>query len=278
MARRLVAAGHDVSVWNRSREKMMPLVDLGASAGDTPAEAVAGADAAITMVADPSALRAVTEGPSGIFEGVDDSSTVIEMSTVGPSAIARLASVAPDGVSLVDAPVLGSTSEAESGELKVFVGGSADAFERWSSLLSVFGAPIHVGPLGAGAAAKLVANLTLLGTLGIVGEALALADGLGLARDVSYQVLSGTPMGAQSERRRAAIETGKYPKRFALSLARKDADLVADAAEDAGVELRLASAARAWLADAVERGWGERDYSTVLAHIVHPDGRDEPSD
>jgi 3-hydroxyisobutyrate dehydrogenase-like beta-hydroxyacid dehydrogenase len=164
--------------------------------------------------------------------------------------------------------VLGSLAEAESGSLKVFVGGPAPLFERWRPLLSTLGSPIHVGELGAGAAAKLVANLTLLGILGLLGEALALARGLGLPWETTLDILAATPLAAQAERRRPAIESGEYPSRFSLSLARKDADLIDETAEAVGVDLRLVEAARTWFAEAEGGGWGDRDYSAVLAWLL----------
>jgi len=220
------------------------------------------------MVSDPAALEAVIVGPSGVGAGVRSSATVIEMSTVGPAAVSWLASVLPAGTGLLDAPVLGTVSEAESGSLTIFVGGLASLVEQWSPLLSTLGSPLHVGPLGAGASAKLVVNATLFGTLGVLGEALALAAGLGLSRDVVYELLAATPVAAQAERRRKSIETGEYPARFSLSLARKDADLITEAAAESGVELRLAPAARSWLVDAENDGRGDRDYSAVLAQIL----------
>jgi 3-hydroxyisobutyrate dehydrogenase-like beta-hydroxyacid dehydrogenase len=273
IAQRFLAAGHDVVVWNRTAEKTAALVEQGATAAESPAEAAARAEAVVTMVADPAALRDVTEGPAGIVAAVEGSSaTVIEMSTVGPAAVHRLASILPDGAGLLDAPVLGSIAEAEAGSLHVFVGGPPDLARRWTALLEALGSPLHVGPLGAGAAAKLVANSTLLGVIGVLGEALALAEGLGLARDVAFTVLAATPIGAQAERRRPLVESGDYPARFALSLARKDADLLLDAAAEAGVELRLAPAARTWLADAERAGRGGDDYSAVLAQISRGSG------
>ncbi|HEV2089106.1 MAG TPA: NAD(P)-dependent oxidoreductase [Cryptosporangiaceae bacterium] len=268
MAGRLLQAGHQVQVWNRTPARADRLAELGAVVAATPADAASRAEVVVTMVADPAALRAVTEGPTGVAAGVAPSSTVIEMSTVGPAAVSRLASVLPAGVGLLDAPVLGSLSEVESGSLRVFVGGPAPLVERWTPLLNVFGSPVHVGPLGAGAAAKLVANATLLGVLGVLGEALALARGLGLSNDTAFDVLSATPLGAQAERRREAVETGAYPKRFTLSLARKDADLVVEAARGAEVDLRLAAAVRTWFADAEHDGRADQDYSAVLAHIL----------
>ena len=267
IARRLVEAGHEVVVWNRTAEKAAPLVEAGAVGAATPAEAAARAEAVLTMVANPAALRDVTEGEAGIAAGVGEGTTVIEMSTVGPEAVRRLASALGERVGLLDAPVLGSRAEAESGTLKIFVGGPPELVERWTPLLSVLGSPLHVGEVGAGAAAKLVANTTLVGTIGLLGEALALGEGLGLSREKTFEVLAATPLAAQAERRRESIESGEYPPRFALYLARKDAELVVAAAREAGVDLRLTEAARTWLAEAEDAGWGDRDYSAVLAWI-----------
>jgi 3-hydroxyisobutyrate dehydrogenase-like beta-hydroxyacid dehydrogenase len=268
IARRLLEAGHELVVWNRTPEKAAPLVEAGAIAAATPAEAAARAEVVLTMVADPAALRDVTEGADGVAVGVGEGGTVIEMSTVGPDAVHRLASVLGEGAGLLDAPVLGSRSEAEEGTLKVFVGGPDELVARWTPLLSVLGSPLHVGPLGSGAAAKLVANTTLVGTIGVLGEALALAEGLGLPRAKAFEVLAATPLAGQAERRRESVESGDYPPRFALYLARKDAELVVAAASEAGVDLRLTEAARSWLAEAEEAGLGDRDYSAVLARIL----------
>jgi 3-hydroxyisobutyrate dehydrogenase/2-hydroxy-3-oxopropionate reductase len=225
------------------------------------------------MVADPRALRDVTTGPDGVVAGISASAAIAQMSTVGPRPVEELEAALPERTGLLDAPVLGSLGEAEAGALKIFVGGPDDLVERWAPLLSSLGSPLHVGPLGAGAAAKLVANATLFGTLALLGEALALADRLGLARRSAYEVLAGTPVASQAERRRDAIETGEYPVRFSLSLARKDADLIAEAAAGSRTDLRVAAAARSWLAEAEQAGWRDRDYAAVLTYIL---GAGEP--
>jgi len=268
IARRLIEAGHDVVVWNRSPAPMNELVELGATAAASPADAARRSEVVLTMLADPAALQAVTEGPDGITEGATEGLTQIEMSTVGPAAIARLASALPPGVELLDAPVLGSLPQVESGSLRIFVGGPEALLQRWTPLLSALGSPLHVGPLGSGAAAKLVANTTLFGTLGVLGEALALAQGLGLSNETAFEVLAATPVASQAERRRESVETGEFPPRFKLSLARKDADLVAQAAQEAGVDMRVTEAARAWLAEAEADGWGDLDYSVALARML----------
>jgi 3-hydroxyisobutyrate dehydrogenase len=267
IARRLADAGNELAVWNRDPVKTEPFVAAGAVAASSPADAARQAEAVITMVSNPQALVDVTEGPEGVVAGVGEGTTVIQMSTVGPESISRLVSLLPADV-LLDSPVLGSVAEVEAGTLNVFVGGPPELAERWKSLLSVLGTVLHVGPVGAGTAAKLVANTTLVGIIGVLGEALALADGLGLSRETTFEVLGKTALAQQAERRRAAVESGEFPPRFALYLARKDADLIIEAAARTGTELRLTEAARSWLADAEAAGLGDSDYSAVLARIL----------
>lgn len=271
IAARLLETGHEVTVWNRTPAKAEPLVAKGATPAGSPAEAAAGAEGIITCLADPDALLHVVGGPDGIARGIDDG-TLIEMSTVGPEAIHRLAAELPPGAGLLDAPVLGSLGEAEEGTLLVFVGGPEYLVAKWAPSLEALGTPIHVGPLGAGASAKLVANATLVATLTALGEVVALADGLGLSRDVTFGVLASTPLAAQADRRRSALEGGGFPLRFRLALARKDARLIAEVAEAAGVHPRLLAAAAEWFEEADGAGLGERDYSEVLTAIVRTAG------
>jgi 3-hydroxyisobutyrate dehydrogenase-like beta-hydroxyacid dehydrogenase len=260
MARRLLDAGHELAVWNRTSEKAQPLLAGGARRAQSPAGAAHGAEAVIVMVSDPAALEAVMWGPEGVAAGLAEGAVVIQMSTVSPQVVDRLAAEVP----LLDAPVLGSISEAEQGTLNIFASGPDELVQRWTPLLSTLGAVLPVGPVGAGTAAKLVANLTLVGTIGVLGETIALARVLGLADETTFEVLAATPLAAQAERRLPAFESGEYPPRFPTALARKDAELIVEAA----AELRLANAARSWLADAEASGRGADDYSSVLAEIA----------
>lgn len=257
MARRLLDAGTDLVVWNRTpgRAEMLP----GARVAATPAEAIRQAELIVTMLADPAALHAVTDALAAAGPGT----TVVEMSTVGPAEVARLRSALPREIDLLDAPVLGSRSEAESGSLTLLVGGPASVVERWTPLLSVLGEVDHVGPVGAGATAKLVANNALLGVTALLGESIALADDLGLPREVTWRTLDRTPLAAQARRRRPSVDTECYPARFPLALASKDAELIVAAADR-----RLARAIRDWLADARAAGLGADDYTAVLGHIL----------
>lgn len=269
-ARRFIAAGHDVIVWNRTPEKAAELAKLGASTAESPADATRRAEAIITVVSDPAALRAVTEGAHGIAAGADGSTTLIEMSTVGPMVIQWLASALPPETGVLDAPVLGSLSEAEEGKLLIFAGGPRQLVERWLHLFADLGSVMVAGPLGSGAAAKLVANATLVGSLALLGETIALADRLGLGREVTMDILASTPLAPASQRRRAQLETGESPLRFRLALARKDAALIQEAAAAAHVDARVLAAAATWFVEAEEAGLGDEDYSTVLRRIIGP--------
>ena len=133
------------------------------------------------------------------------------------------------------------------------------------------------GGLGAGSAAKLVANSALLGVLTVLGESLALGETLGLTRPTAFDVLAATPLAEQAQRRRGALDTGTFPARFRLSLARKDADLMLAEAAAAGRELRMMRSVRSWLEEAERRDRGEMDYTAVLATILDASAGGNPS-
>jgi 3-hydroxyisobutyrate dehydrogenase-like beta-hydroxyacid dehydrogenase len=259
IARRLIDAGNDVVVWNRDPAKAEAFPERAA----TPTEAAERAGIVIIMVSDPAALAAVSEG---IVAGAKAGSTVVQMSTVGVAAVQRLESELPDGVELLDAPVTGSLAEVEEGRLYIFAGGSDKVVARLSPILSTLGTVVPVGGIGAGSAAKLVANFSLISVLAALGEAFALGRHVGLSDQALFDVLAATPLAAQAERRRETIESDAYPPRFALALADKDAQLILDAAGD--LDLRVAHAVRSWYADAMREGRGEQDNSALLATIL----------
>ncbi len=267
MAGRLLDAGHDVTVWNRTSGRVAPLVERGAKQADSPAGAASGADVAVTVLADPAALDDVVFGDDGLGPALREGATLVDMSTVGPDVVRDLASRLPEGVDVLDAPVLGSVPQATEGTLKVFVGGEPEVLERCRPVLEAMGTVHHLGPLGAGAAMKLVANSTLGALMCGLAEALALADALGLEETKVLDILVESPIGATAKSKRKLVESGEYPPNFKLGLAAKDLRLVTSAAEEVGLELRLAPAARAWLEQADAEGKGDLDYSAVIASV-----------
>jgi 3-hydroxyisobutyrate dehydrogenase-like beta-hydroxyacid dehydrogenase len=268
MAARLLEAGHDLTVWNRTGIKTQPLVDQGAAAAASPADAVAGADAVFTMLATPQALEQVLFAADGVVGGLSPGQWLIDMSTVGPDTIRSLRPRLPEHVTLVDAPVRGSVPEASAGRLAIFVGATQSAFEHVQPLLAPLGTPHHVGGPGAGAATKVVVNLTLGVAITAFGEALALGDTLGLDRTTLLDVLAETPIRATVRAKRQNIESSSYPPSFKLRHALKDMRLATDTTDRPGNELRLAAAARDWLEQAADDGGGDQDFSVVVATIL----------
>lgn len=269
MAIRLLDAGHDLTVWNRSSHKAKPIADRGADVASTPAETASDAEVAITMLADPEALEEVLFGEDGLAAALSPGQLLVDMSTVGPDAVRSVAARLPAGVELVDAPVRGSVPEATDGSLLVLVGGTDEAFARVAGLLETFGTVRHVGGPGVGAAVKVVVNSTLGATIAAFGEALALGEALGIDRTTLLDALADSPIGMTARGKRQSVETGTYPPNFKLDLALKDMTLVTGAAARAGRELKVAVASRTWFEEAARAGAGELDYSAVVATILN---------
>ncbi|MEU0484623.1 NAD(P)-dependent oxidoreductase, partial [Streptosporangium sp. NPDC006013] len=219
MARRLVAAGYEVTVWNRT-----PRAIEGATVATSPARAVAGAELVITMLGDPAAVRRVL---SDAAPGLRAGSVVAEMSTIGPEAVAGLRDLLPRGVGLVDAPVLGSVGPAGDGTLTVLAGGLPGDLARCRKALEVFGLVREVGGPGAGAAMKLAVMSALVPAQVLLAETVACAEATGVDIGTLLDVLGGTPLGALTERVRPAVENGPDETRYALGLAAKDMALAA---------------------------------------------------
>jgi 3-hydroxyisobutyrate dehydrogenase-like beta-hydroxyacid dehydrogenase len=267
MARRVLAGGHDLTVWNRTASKAERLREAGAAAASTPADAARGAEAAITMLADPGALEDVVFGPDGLAEALVSGAALIEMSTIGPDAARDVAGRLPEGVDMVDAPVRGSGGPARDGTLKILVGASDDAFARWRPLLETMGTPTHAGPVGSGAAMKLVNNFAVLSLTSILGDALVLAEAMDLDTAAVLDMLADTPLGATVGMQREKVETGRYPPAFKLRLARKDVGLALEAAGERGRPLRVGEAVHAALRSAEADGRGDHDYAAVIGYL-----------
>jgi 3-hydroxyisobutyrate dehydrogenase-like beta-hydroxyacid dehydrogenase len=192
MARHLITAGHDVTVWNRTREREVPLAELGASRAGSAAEAAGGAAAVLTCVSDDPDLAAVVLGPDGVASGLAAGAVLIDCSTASPSLARELAKQLAEGGRLfVDAPVSGGSEGAERGTLTVFVGGTGEAVALAMPVLRTFGARItHLGPAGSGQAAKAVNQVVLAGVYAGVAEGVVLAERFGLPADALQEALA----------------------------------------------------------------------------------------
>jgi 3-hydroxyisobutyrate dehydrogenase len=264
MARNLAAAGHAVRAWNRTKERAQPLAGAGVTVCDDVPSAVAGADVLVTMLTDADAVAGVVE-EAGSALGSDV--LWLQMSTVGVAGAERLAGLAAErGLAQVDAPVLGSKQPAESGELVVIASGPEQVRARAAEVFDVVGKVTRwVGDApGAASALKMVVNSWVLALTDAVAEAVALARGLGLDPQLFLDTIAGGGTDSPyAHLKGEAMLAGEFPPAFGLTNALKDAGLVVEAAQRAGVRLGVAPAVRGDFARAAELGHGEEDMGAV---------------
>src|SRR5690606_22750439 len=187
MAANLIAAGHDVTVWNRTAEKAQPVVEKGAKLAGTPAEAVQGAEIVMYCLSDDAAVEDLVFGEGRLIDAVESGQIVVDMSTVHPDTSAREAAAFQEkGARFLDAPVFGSKGEAAAGGLWIVVGGDRELYEEVKPVLEPLSETTHyMGGTGKGASMKLVGNLVVASQIEALGEALILATKAGLnPRDV----------------------------------------------------------------------------------------------
>ncbi len=265
MAANLIAAGHRVTVWNRTSAKTEPLVARGATAAPSPAEAVAGAEAVVTMLTDGPAVTDVLfdKGAAG---GLDAGAVVIDMSSIPPTtAKDHAARLEASGAGHLDAPVSGGTVGAEAGSLAIMVGGRQGDFDRCADIFAALGRATLVGPHGSGQIAKL-ANPIIVGvTIGAVAEALLLAAAAGADPAAVREALRGGHAESRilEQHGQRMIERTFLPGgRGAIHL--KDMNTIMEAARDASLELPLSEATRELFQALVDDGGGDYDHSALL--------------
>ncbi|MFG2296958.1 NAD(P)-dependent oxidoreductase [Streptomyces sp. NPDC048603] len=219
MARHLLASGLPLTVWNRTAAKARPLAEAGAVLAATPAEAVRDADLVLTMLADPEALLAVA---ADVLPALRPGAHWVDTSTVGPDAVRALAARLPDGVTLTDAPVMGSVDRAASGDLWVLVGGPLPG--PVAGVLELLGKVTGCGPVGSGSALKLVLINAVIGGVAVVAETLRLGQALGLPAGLVRAELAKGPLAGAVGR---VFAEGSH---FPVALAAKDVSLATDRA------------------------------------------------
>ena len=266
MARRLLDAGFPLTVYNRNPERCK-LFQPGATVANSPRDAAARADIVISMVADDVASKAMWLGDNGALAGVAAGTVLIESSTLSVSWIKELASAATArGCELLDAPVTGTKPHAAAGQLIFLVGGSEAALAKANPALAAMGKDIvPLGPTGSGSLMKLVNNFMAGVQAASFAEAVALVDANGLNREKAISILtSGAPGSPLVNRIAATSASGDFTPNFILRLMAKDLGYAATEGAHNGVPLRTASAALEVFRQAVEKGYGEEDFSAII--------------
>ena len=266
MGHNILAAGLGLRVWNRTPDKTQPLVDAGATAAGNPAEAVRGADVVVTMLGDADDVRAVMEQAAG---GLTEGQIWLQTTTVGVEPLTGLLPIAREhGLTFLDAPVLGTRQPAETGNLTMFVAGPPQARATVDPVLDAVGAKtVWVAETADGAAAsrlKIVANSWVLAVTAATGETISLAQGLGVDPQAFLDAVAGGPLDLPYLQAKAKAILGEdYAPNFTVDNAAKDAGLIVDAGEGAGLRLDVAEAVRARLRRASERGHGDADMAAA---------------
>jgi 3-hydroxyisobutyrate dehydrogenase-like beta-hydroxyacid dehydrogenase len=277
MAKRIVSAGFDLSVFDVRPENADPLVELGARRAGSPREAAEGAEALVLMVVNAEQAEDALFGGDGAAETLSPESAVVVMSTVGPEAVRRIEGrLAGRGVKLLDAPVSGGVARAERGDLLIMAGGIADLFEEVRPLLAAMGSTVsHCGgSVGDGQSVKLVNQLLCGVHVAVAGEALAYAEALGLdPRSVFETIRHGAANSFMLEDRgERMLEREFVPAKSALDIFVKDMGLVRLAAAEQGFQTPLADAAYRLYEMGSSLGLGEEDDSGVVRVFERTDG------
>ncbi len=259
IARNLAAAGHEVRAWNRSADKAQALAGDGVEPAGDIAEAVRGADVVMTMLADATAVEAV----AGEALAAMDGAVLVQLSTIGPEATARVAEQAKAaGVPFVDAPVLGTKKPADEGKLVVLASGDYDKLEP---IFDAIGQrTVECGDAGKGTRLKLAINTWLVALVEGAAETIALAEGIGIDPQLVLDALSGTPTDLPYLQMKGAMMIKReFEPSFKLSLAAKDARLALTAAEEAGLDLPMLATIADRLDDASD-DHGDEDMAATF--------------
>ena len=270
MAARLADAGFDVSVWNRTRAKAEPLSEHGATVADTPSTAVRDAQICITMLSDADAVAAAMDGPDGALAALPDGAVWLQMSTVGERGWQQLAGLAERaGVTVVDAPVLGTRKPAEDGKLRILAAGPDDALRRCQPVFDVLGSVLPgLGAAGSASLLKLAVNSWLLAITDATATAVTLASAFGLDARLFLDAIAGTASDcAYAHLKGKAMLDQDFAASFSAAAAAKDAHLVADAAAERPVDTAVIDAIAGHFDQVVADGHGDEDMAAVVRAV-----------
>jgi 3-hydroxyisobutyrate dehydrogenase-like beta-hydroxyacid dehydrogenase len=272
MAGHLAAAGHDVTVYNRTRSKADQWVRRhDNSSASTPAEAADGAKFVMTCVGNDDDVRAVTLGPDGVLAGMAEGATLIDHTTTSAVLARELAAACAErGLGFVDAPVSGGQAGAENGQLTVMCGSDDPAtFDAARPVIEAYGAKVErLGPAGAGQLTKMVNQLCIAGVVQGLAEAVDFAQRSGLDTAQVFDVIGkGAAQSWQMDNRSATMAAGEFDFGFAVEWMRKDLGFCLDEAARIGARLPLAALVNQFYAQVVQRG-GRRWDTSSLVHLL----------
>jgi 3-hydroxyisobutyrate dehydrogenase len=267
MARRLLANGFPVTVFNRNTEKARPFAADGAHVAASPRDAASRAEVIISMVADDNASRSLWLGENGALNSAAVGTICIECSTLTVGYVHELATaVVEKKCEFLDAPVTGSKAQAAAGELNFIVGGSESTLEKVRPILAVMSKSIlPAGPIGSGALLKLVNNFMCGVQAASLAEAIAVIERSGLNRDKAMEIIAnGAPGSPMIRTLWQRMTKPDYTPNFLLRLMTKDLTYATQEGKKVSVEMETAAAALKIFQSAIATGHGEQDIAAVV--------------
>lgn len=267
MVRRLLAAGFSVHVWNRTREKLTAVVESGAKPVSSPAEITAQADVVFTMVTNDAAVEAIYSGPSGLLTADARGKLFADMSTILPDTVKRVAtSVHERGGKFVDAPVAGTVQPAREGRLLIFAGGDPEDIQRLKPAFDAMARRVeHLGPVGSGAAMKLVHNALLSTYWAVLADAMAMGSRYGLELKRMLDVIGESPAAFTALPVKIPLLLGQPAETgFNIANVQKDLRTIAAFAESLNVPMGIVAATLQKFEEAVTHGFGAEDVAAIV--------------
>lgn len=272
MAAHLKAAGHDVTVYNRSPEKAEAWVAAnGGQSAPTPREAAAGADFVLSCVGNDDDLRSVCLGEDGAFSGMERGAIFVDHTTVSAAVTRELAAAATEmGLGYVDAPISGGQAGAENGQLSVMCGGAEEDYAKAAPVVAAYAKICRrLGEVGAGQMTKMCNQIAIAGLVQGLSESLAFARKAGLDIESVVEVISRGAAGSwQMENRHKTMAAGEFEHGFAVNWMRKDLAICLAAADEVGVSLPVTALVDQFYKDVQAMGGGRWDTSSLIARLT----------
>lgn len=269
IAMNAIKGGHELTVHDMSSQVAKRHIDAGASWANTPAAVAEGVDVIMMSLPGPKEFEAVTLGPDGLIHAVQPGQIILDLTTNSPTVVRKVAEAFADkGVHLLDAPVSGGPTGAESGKMAVWIGGDKTAYEKCLPVIeSVADAPAYIGEVGSGSIAKLVHNLSGYMLHAALAESFTMGVKAGLDAESLWEAVRQGALGRQQVFDVMAKQflPGRFdPPDFALNLARKDVALACEVGREFDVPMRIAHLVLSEMTEAINKGNGTRDSRTLM--------------
>jgi 3-hydroxyisobutyrate dehydrogenase len=266
----LLDVGHEVTVFNRTKEKTEKLKEKGAVIVESPKHVAENSELVITIVKDADAVNEVIFGDSGIMLGKHDGMCIADMSTVNPDSTKEISKkVTSNGIDYLEIPVMGGPNVAINGRLVMMASGKKEIFERFKKIFdSIAEQTFYLGDTGTAHSIKLAMNLQIAMLALSLSEGITLTKKAGFDPEIFLKILNSTYFKTgMSEGKAHKMAEGSYEPTFTLANLKKDLDTINDAAESFDAELPMAKLARKVYADAKDAGFGDMDYTGIIAYI-----------